>query len=239
VKLACLLRFPAMSGRFLLGDSMYTSKEIERFWSKIDKERSQIFYNGTRCWEWTGAPTHNGYGRFPLRSGTIRAHRVAYELDYGDIPDGLFVLHHCDNRLCCHPLHLFLGTQQNNMDDMAEKGRSTAGEKHANHKLTDSQVAEIRRSYGFWGKGGETSTALAKEFGVNQTQISSIVGGKTWKHLDGEIHESRRLTDEQVSEIRRRYSFWGIAGEDSVTLAKEFGVSSKTIRNIANYKFRK
>lgn len=125
------------------------------------------------------------------------------------------------------------------MNDMARKGRSTAGEKNANHKLTNEQISEIRRRYGFWGKGGETSTALAKEFGVRQSMISSIVGGKNWKHIDGKVRETHRVTDEQILEIRRRYSFWGINGEDSVTLAKEFGVSSKTIRNIANRKFHK
>lgn len=220
--------------------NQFSQKDIDRFWSKVDKERSSTFYNGTRCWEWTGSLTHNGYGRFSLTHlKGCRAHRFAWEITFGEFRNNLFVLHHCDNPQCCNPSHLFLGTQQVNMEDKGAKGRTAAGEKQGSRKLTDEQVAEIRRRYGFWGKGGETSSALAKEFGINQAQISSIVGGKAWKHIGGKILENHRLTDKQVSEIRRRYAFWGIGGEDSVTLAKEFGVSSKTIRNIAKYKFRK
>lgn len=90
----------------------------DRFWLHVDKSGD--------CWLWTGATDHNGYGkvdyRTPLRR-TLGAHRISWMLRYGDIPNGLKVLHKCDNPKCVNPDHLFLGTHQDNMDDMVAKGR--------------------------------------------------------------------------------------------------------------------
>lgn len=81
----------------------YTSKDIERFWGKVDKERSNIFYNGTRCWEWEAGLTSTGYGQFLIQRKKYKPHRISYMLAFGDIQDGLFVLHHCDNPVCLRP----------------------------------------------------------------------------------------------------------------------------------------
>ena len=75
------------------------------------------------CWEWTGAQFANGYGAFQVNGKTVRAHRFAWELAHGPIPEGIRVLHHCDNRLCCRPDHLFLGTDADNAADKIAKGR--------------------------------------------------------------------------------------------------------------------
>lgn len=89
----------------------------ERFWEKVVTSPDS-------CWLWTGAQSPRGYGAFVVSRGDVRtASRVSWELVNGPIPDGLWVLHRCDNPPCVNPDHLFLGTHQDNMDDMAQKGR--------------------------------------------------------------------------------------------------------------------
>ena len=156
-------------------------KDIDRFWAKVDKEKSAIFYNGTRCWEWTASCSSKGYGQIGLNSKMLRTNRVAYEITFEEIPEGLWVLHHCDNPPCCNPAHLFLGTNYDNQSDKMRKGRQGAarGEANGTHKLSDAQVAEIRRRYQRNVRGGENSVALAKEFGVSSMQISHIVRYKS------------------------------------------------------------
>jgi len=87
-----------------------------RFWAKVQKTAT--------CWLWTGTRTRQGYGQFAVDKRTrASAHRMAYELTHGPIPEGLDVLHKCDNPPCCNPEHLFLGTHQDNMIDAVHKGR--------------------------------------------------------------------------------------------------------------------
>jgi hypothetical protein len=92
---------------------------IAAFWEKVDK--SGI------CWEWIGAISGNGYGAVWWNGKMQSAHTVSFEIANGEIPDGLFVLHSCDNRRCVYLRHLFLGTHQQNMDDMVAKGRQAKG----------------------------------------------------------------------------------------------------------------
>src|SRR5437868_10934090 len=126
-----------------MGGMVMTAKDTERFLSKLRITRDDD------CWISTAGkqPGRRGryVGTFKYEQRDRLAHRVAYELQYGPIPDGLSVLHHCDVPLCCNPAHLFLGTQADNMADMARKGRSSdqRGEANTNRKLTAAQVAEI------------------------------------------------------------------------------------------------
>jgi len=93
----------------------------ERFWSKVQACEAD------KCWPWIGVRMHTGYGAFSLggERGPIElAHRAAWILTHGTVPDGMYVLHRCDNRLCQNPAHLFLGTHLDNIRDMVEKGRN-------------------------------------------------------------------------------------------------------------------
>jgi len=144
----------------------------ERFDAKVDKSTDG-------CWWWTGCTTRTGYGLFPFRGKLSGAHRVAYELSVGPIPDKKHVCHKCDNRNCMNPDHLFLGTHQDNMDDKCRKQRQVRGHDVSHSKLVAPQVAEIRRRY---AKGGVTQ-ALGREFGVTQVTVGDIVRNETWSTI--------------------------------------------------------
>lgn len=164
----------------------------ERFWRHVKKL--------SPCWYWMGAMTPQGYGsynRFSMngKGHTDAAHRVAYELTYGDIPKGMFVCHTCDNRSCVNPSHLFLGTHQDNMRDMHQKGRNmeqtkperkARGERQHLAKLTEDDVRTIRAIYQR-GKAGYSSdvsmTSLARRYHVSKSTMAAIVRRDTWKHV--------------------------------------------------------
>lgn len=91
------------------------------FWERV------LVGSADDCWLWQGSVRNNGYGQLQRRAICkipLKAHRVAWELTNGSIPDGVYVLHRCDNRRCCNPSHLFLGTGLDNINDMVSKGRS-------------------------------------------------------------------------------------------------------------------
>lgn len=160
---------------------VYTPKQIERFWSHVDKENSNTFYNGTRCWEWALSCDRYGYGQVTIGNKHQTCHQVAYKMTHGEIPKGFGVLHYCDNPICCNPAHFRVGTHQENMADMVHKERAKSKEKHWNSRLSESQVLEIRKRYAPLGVGGESAYRLAKVFGVTKTHISNIVKNKAWK----------------------------------------------------------
>ncbi len=145
----------------------------ERFWSKVDKSGGP-----DACWPWY-APIYHGYGRFSVESKkSVPAHRFAYELTNGPIPDGLLVCHKCDNRACCNPAHHFLGTDADNIHDCVAKGRNAHGSRNGRAKLTEEQVREIRAAY-----PERTQDSLAREYGVSQRLISLIVRGENWRRV--------------------------------------------------------
>ncbi len=112
----------------------------------------------------------------------LRAHRVSWELAYGEIPEGLMVCHHCDNPICVRPDHLWLGTAADNNEDAWNKGRNVFQKKgNPSQKLSEDQVKEIREIH---AKGSVTQRALSKRYGISEGQISRIVNGIRWAHLD-------------------------------------------------------
>lgn len=128
------------------------------------------------CWVWTASLTHNGYGQTTSPLGA-RAHRVSYQLHVGPIPEGMCVLHRCDNRACVNPDHLFLGTHADNMADMLAKGRDKrVGNQNARSVLTEEQVLDIRADTG-------TQRGIADKYGVGKSTIANILQRHTWKHI--------------------------------------------------------
>lgn len=103
------------------------NKLLVRLYSKV--ERNPL----TDCLEWTGSLDKNGYGKLKVQGKQYYTHRIAYQLGYGLDPKELFVCHKCDNPKCVNPQHLFLGTHQDNMDDMLRKGRHTNQNKKKTH----------------------------------------------------------------------------------------------------------
>lgn len=127
------------------------------------------------CWPWIGWIQVTGYGKFSVsKQKTVLPHRFVYELVNGPIPKGLLVCHHCDNRRCCNPSHLFLGTHKDNSQDAVKKGRIPKGELRWNSKLTDDQVLEIRKRY----RPYRGVSKLAGEFGIDPKHLWAIANGK-------------------------------------------------------------
>ena len=147
-----------------------TSKEIERFWSGVKKSEG--------CWEWQRSVVQKrGYGQILFRKKMFLTHRLAYTLTKGEIPKGKIVCHSCDNRKCCNPDHLWLGTQQDNLLDMMRKHRGAGRNGHAtNTKLCAEDVKAIRA----FSKEGLSQYEIADKFGVWQSTIGQILHHKTW-----------------------------------------------------------
>ena len=176
--------------------SKYYAKELckSHYWMKVRKERNpgnshflsliqrlekhSIPIPECGCQIWTASLSKRGYGKLQVKGKDYRAHRLAYELAYGTIPDDIVVCHRCDNRSCINPNHLFLGTHADNIADRDAKGRNKQcfGEKQGHAKLSEKDVIEIiadKRTY----------VEIAKDFGVTWRNIGRIKRGETWKHL--------------------------------------------------------
>lgn len=145
-------------------------KELKRFWSKVDKSN----LNG--CWNWIASVNPKGYGQFQVRGKVVRSNRFAYFISRRSLKADEKVCHSCDNRLCCNPEHLFVGTPKENSQDMVKKGRSARGEKQHNHRLTIFQVQVIKEEIA----AGASNVELGKVFGVSPSTISDIRRGICW-----------------------------------------------------------
>lgn len=172
----------------------------ERFWEKVDRRSTND------CWIWRAHGMPQGYGHFQIGDRPYRAHRVAWQLTFGEIPDGMCVLHRCDMPPCCNPDHLFLGTVAENNRDAADKNRTAKGnrngaythperrpkgkthgmygrpgmrifgEANASSKLSAQTISSIREHYG----RGVTQKQLAALWGTSQANISRIVNHQAW-----------------------------------------------------------
>ena len=137
-----------------------------------------------QCWEWKGKIDAYGYGYTYSNSKILKAHRVSYEIHYAEPLNDLHCLHKCDNPKCVNPLHLFSGTNLDNIKDKVAKGRcytgNQKGENNGASKLSDDIVKNIRKMY---NSGSYTTIKLGEMYGVHRSTISYIVNNKTFKHL--------------------------------------------------------
>ena len=165
-----------------------TPKQLSRFESRIER------IPFSECWLWAGANKGTGYGMVSLgdhggRHVKVSAHRLMYSIHFGDIPDGMLVLHSCHNGHlgCVTPWHLSLGTAKENSADMVACGRCSfdredrRGESVGTSKLTDNDVVEIRAKH---KQGGITQRELAKEYRISEPTISEVIRCKIWQHID-------------------------------------------------------
>ena len=152
---------------------------IERFWPKVEKRDGH--------WWWTGATNEDGYGVFGLgtrKEGTALAHRVSWFIEYGFWPVGI-LRHDCDTPPCVWTEHLIDGTQAENVQDMAERGRSATppvhwGEEANSSRLKEAQVLEIKM---LLATGDLTHRQIGGRYGVSRSTVSLIASGKSWGWL--------------------------------------------------------
>lgn len=158
---------------------------VQRFMAKV-----AIGSDGT-CWRWIGAISGGKYGMFGMPGGNIRAHRAAFMLFRGPIPEGMSVCHHCDNPWCVNPDHLFTGTQKDNVADCISKGRNSAppvsdwrGRTKPHHwqRLTPAQALEILTRV----RAGELQERIAADYGISSRTVSKIKLGQRWPQLSGQ-----------------------------------------------------
>jgi hypothetical protein len=202
------------------------------------------------CWEWVRSRNEDGYGQITFRGESTRAHRAAYEIHKGAVPQGRVVRHTCDNRACVNPDHLLLGSQQDNIQDMVRRGRRASfdGEKNGRAKLTLHEVELVERFLlrhpPKLGRNSGSCNFLGRWFGVTPTMIGRIGMGKAWGAntqcetalADVRPKQNHRLTERDVQAIKwfllRHPPRMGIEGGQCGFLSRWFRVSQSMISSI-------
>lgn len=149
---------------------VFDTFDLARFWSRVEvRQRDQ-------CWPWRYG-SQEGYGEFRFSNNSReQAHRTAYRIANGPIPQNAVIRHRCDNSLCCNPWHLLPGSHADNVRDRVDRGRSAIGEDAGRAKLTAAQVIKVRESplsHAYW----------ARRFNVDRSTIADARVGTTWSHV--------------------------------------------------------
>jgi len=149
----------------------------DRFWEKV------AVGNTDSCWPWKASVCPKGYGKFVGDNGEhTKAHRFAFTIAHGPIPEGQCVCHRCDNPPCCNPTHLFAGTTGDNTRDSVRKGRFVStkrGETHFRARWTENDVLKMRSLR----TSGMSISGIAKIMNCSNSRVCEIVHRKTWKHI--------------------------------------------------------
>jgi hypothetical protein len=150
----------------------------ERLWPKVNKDGPIPEHRPELgpCWVWTGSTVGSGYGQIEHQHRHWRVHRLVYVLTHGPIPDGLDVLHSCDNPPCCNPAHLRVGSKPQNMREASSRGRISRGTGRWNARLSPESVRAIRVA----ASQGMTHVAIGQRFGVSRAAVGHIVNRKRW-----------------------------------------------------------
>ena len=176
----------------------YRKSAEKRFWSKVVKSLG--------CWEYIGNIKEGKYGTIGVggkyNNKNVYAHRLSFFLSNGFLPDDLSVCHKCDNPKCVNPDHLFLGTTQDNVNDMVKKGRQTFGSRNPRAILSDSKIIEI---INLWNNN-ETIKDISLKFNTSRANVCTIINRNSWKHLNIKV----------TKPLAGRYKF--PKGEDSLVL---------------------
>jgi len=146
---------------------------LPRFWSKVDKRGPE------ECWPWLGSYLPSGYGAFWLGRNNVTAHRVAYMLLVGSVPECLMIRHACDHKWCVNPAHLSVGTHVDNMSDKVERERQARGESHGMSVHSDDEVRRVRAALAC----GHHQTSIAFCAGTDRQFVWRIAHGFSWKHV--------------------------------------------------------
>lgn len=208
----------------------------DRFWKYVDKGTDD------ECWNWRGGVNYAGYGIFNIAgkhrtNHQYRAHRLAYELLIGPIPEGIVCCHTCDNRKCVNPAHIFLGTREDNQKDMSKKGRAAWGTRSPTARLTPRDVLEILKR----AQAGESQGVIAQDYPVGRGMIGNIVRGTAWNHMrptdlhiptvihtKGQGNGNARFKDEDIMTIRQLAA----SGMTLYSIAKRYNAGESTISSI-------
>lgn len=156
-------------------ETLFVTGDVSvKFYEKVDSSKGP-----DSCWRWRGYLNEKGYGVFKVSEVKFYAHRVAYALANGAIPDGGVIMHMCNNTNCCNPGHLKLGTLYENNRHKVECGRSSLRKKKKYVRLTAEEVATIKLRV----KLQHSKASICSSYGCNIQTIYDIVNGKTWRDV--------------------------------------------------------